>query len=149
MKELTLIIDNWTYPELEEYLLTVNGVISSKVNVEDDEIYIKYDSEKTSIEILIMEISLFLDIKNTPTIIGFNKHSNSTLEDYTLNIKDICCEYCLKSDIEELLLKEGIESINTDYDYHNAFNVNLFIKYNPYILDKSKLEEIEKEINMS
>ena len=46
MQELTLTIDYCDYfsKELEEYLISLKGVIKSKINLANNEINIKYDS---------------------------------------------------------------------------------------------------------
>lgn len=45
MDELTIVIDHWSHKELEEYLMSLNGILDVKIkNDEKLEIYLKYDS---------------------------------------------------------------------------------------------------------
>lgn len=85
-----------------------------------------------------MEILLYLDIVKIPSIISFDKHSKSNIKKDIIVIKDLCCEYCLKGMIDDLLDINGIESAYSDFDYINKYNVNIFITYNYKLLDKEK-----------
>ena len=62
-------------------------------------------------------------------------------------IKDICCEYCLKDMIKELLVVDGIESAYTDFDYVNKYNVNIFITYDDTIINEEKLIDLKNKFN--
>lgn len=62
-------------------------------------------------------------------------------------IKDLCCEYCLKGMMEDLLEIEGIISAYTDFDYTNKYNINIFITYDKILITNKKLEEIERKFN--
>ncbi len=66
--------------------------------------------------------------------------------DKTYN-KDICCEYCLKDMIKELLVVDGIESAYTDFDYVNKYNVNIFITYDDTIINEEKLIDLKNKFN--
>ena len=102
--KLTLKYDYWVDLELQYYLLTINGINKVNIDIDKDEIYVEYDSSLISIKLILMEIDLFLETTGTPYLIAFNKHNDNYLLDYEIVIKDLCCEYCLKSNIEELLL---------------------------------------------
>ena len=83
-----------------------------------------------------------------PSVIAFDKCvSNSHIRKNIIVIKDICCEYCLKDMIKELLVVDGIESAYTDFDYNNKFNVNIFITYNDEIIGKEKINELKEQFN--
>lgn len=62
-------------------------------------------------------------------------------------IKDLCCEYCLKGMMEDLLEIEEIISAYTDFDYTNKYNINIFITYDKILITNKKLEEIERKFN--
>ena len=106
----------------------------------------KYDSEIITLKLLKMEILLYLDIINIPSIISFDKHIKNTKEDIII-IKDLCCEYCLKDMIEDLLEIEGIESTYADFDYNDKIDVKIFITYDDEVIDKNKIREIENKFN--
>lgn len=69
-----------------------------------------------NIYIIEKEIKLFFKIDNTPSVIIFDKNSNEKLNEYVINIQDLCCEYCLYRNIEELLIVDGIINVYSDYD---------------------------------
>ena len=148
MNKITIKIEysNYLNKDLEKYLNTLDGVISSKVNNEEDSVYIEYDASIISLKVLKSELILYLDIKKVPSIISFDKHTNGNVKN-TIIIKDLCCEYCLKGMIEELLEIDGFESAYTDFDYHNKYNVNIFITYNDKIINKEKVEELSNKFN--
>ena len=72
---------------------------------------------------------------------------NSKNKKDTIVIKDLCCEYCLMSMIEDLLEIDGIESAFTDFDYHKKNNVNIFITYNDKLIKNNQLNEIKEKFN--
>jgi len=151
MQELTLTIDYCDYfsKELEEYLISLKGVIKSKINLANNEINIKYDSKLININILKNEILLFLSLNKIPSIISFDKHSINKTINYNIIIKDLCCEYCLKHMIEELLLIDGINSAYSNFNYKNKTNVNLIINYDNNLITKEEIIAISHKFNNS
>lgn len=148
MSELTIIIDCWGHKELKQYLMGLNGVID--VNIKDEkqlEIYIKYNPDLINLKILKYEILLFLDILKIPSLIAFNKHFKEKMIKDTIIINDLCCEYCLKSFIEELLEIEAIKSAYTDFNYIDKYNVNIFISYDDKLLKQNELNSIKNKFN--
>lgn len=93
-----------------------------------------------------MEIFLFLNILKIPSILSFNKHPKDETLGFQMIIKDLCCEYCFKYIIEELFIINGIESVFSDFDY-NCFSYNKNIKYNPKLINKDKLLNLEEKFN--
>lgn len=139
MKELTITFDTiWINNQLVEYLSSLKGVIETKINQSKEEIYIKYNPNLISIKILKLEILLFLDVQKIPSIIAFNKHSKNKTTKTIITIKDICCEYCFKSTIEELLMIDGIESAFSEFsnDYSKSKNVIINIEYDSTLINK-------------
>lgn len=142
MEKITMKFDVFLHKELNEYLVSLKGVSKVIVDIEEGEVDIEYESSIISLKILIKEIEMFLNEKMFP-LIAFDKHNTENIVKKTIVIKDLCCEYCLKDLIEELMYLNGISSIYTDFDYNNKNDVNLFISYNG---EELKLEEIENLI---
>ena len=149
MKELTLKVEHLygIDEEFNMYMLDFNGVEEVKVDNEKLDIYIKYDETKISINRVKLECFLFLGINTIPSLLAFNKHYKQKLEDDIIVINDLCCEYCLKGMIEELLMNEGISKASSDYDYVNKKNVQINISYDESIITKEQLKELEKSLN--
>lgn len=139
---------NMNCNELENYILTLNGVDKVKINTDTDEIYIKYDSTIISIKLLVLEIKLFLDILDTPSIIKFNKFSKKKLINSQLNLGDLCCEYCVKGTIESLMLLNGIEMASVDLDNINYYDVIIKIKYDENKITNKELKQLEQELKL-
>lgn len=150
MDELTLVfdMDTWLTEELEQYLLSLTGIIEAKVS-DEEKIYIKYNSKIISIKILKLEILAFISKLKIPSLISFYKHpKDKTLNAYII-INDICCEYCYKAMIQELLLINGIESAHSEYthEYNSHEPVKISITYNNKMITKEKIKEIEIKLN--
>lgn len=126
--------------ELDNYILSLNGVHDVKTKFDTDEIYIKYDENIISIKVLVLEVKLFVNSVNTPLIKNFNKLSNKKLIDTTLDFGDLCCEYCVKGKIEDLILINGIEMASVDFDNIDYFNVNIKIKYDEKKITKKNIK---------
>lgn len=144
MNKLTLKLDCEIYNEIKSYLLDLNGV--DEVLISKDEITVIYNDEGIDVYMLKSEIELFLEIDKTPSIIGFNKY-NITDNKYDIYINDLCCEYCLKGFIEELLMIDGIVEAYTDFDYVNKKNVKIMIKYDSSVISMDEINNLEKEFN--
>lgn len=147
MSKLTLVIDNWSHKELEEYLLSLNGI--NNVSVQNDKqvvIDILYDDSIIDLNVIKEEIFLFIDANRVLSLIGFDKHFEKETTKEKLILKDICCEFCLKGTIEELFNNDGVEKIVTDFDdiYDREFNFEF--TYDPNILSYEKLNKIIEEI---
>lgn len=148
MKELTITFDNvWLDKELKEYLLSQNGIHNVEIDDKSETINIRYNPKLINIKIIILEILAFMNMLKTPSIILFNKHSNNTLIKTNIIIKDLCCEYCLKGMIEELFLINGIEKVNTNFDYINKKDVLINIEYDNELITKEDIEMLETKFN--
>lgn len=149
MNKLTLKIEysDFLDEELNKYLSSLNGVLFSKVDMEKNEIYVEYDSSIISIKILKMEIILYLNIKNTPSIVSFDKHFGNNIKKDIIIVDDLCCEYCLKGMIEDLFEYDAIKSAYTDFNYVDKKNVNIFITYDDKILKLDELNKIKNKFN--
>ena len=149
MKAITLKIEysDFLNNDLINYLSSLDGVCLSKIDNEKNEIYVEYDSSIISLKLLKMEILLYLDITKIPSIISFDKHSNNVVKKDNIIIKDLCCEYCLKGMLEDLLDTDGIESACTNFDYANKHNVNIFITYDYNLISNDKLKELKEKYN--
>ena len=149
MKELTLKVEHLygIDEEFNAYMLDFNGVKEVKVDKDSLDIYIKYDEEKISINRIKLEVLFFLGLNTIPSLRAFDKHSKEELKEYVITIECLCCEYCLRGMIEELLAIDGIDKANSDYDYSNNINVHINIDYNDKIITKDDIKRIEKEMN--
>lgn len=156
MQELTIIIDYLEHNELKEYLMSLNGILAVTVkNNNNLEINIKYDSQIIGIQRIRMEILLFLDILKIPSILAFDKHSNVTTSKYQFIINDLCCEYCFKGIIDDLLLIEGIEKVTSNFNkeiweektYDEREKVMININYNSHLITLNQIKQIESKIN--
>lgn len=149
MKKLTLKIEysGFLYKELNKYLSSLNGVLFSKVDMENENIYIEYDSAVVSSKILKMEIILYLNLNNTPSIISFDKHYEKDIKEDVIIIEDLCCEYCLKGIIEDLFEYDAIKSASTDFNYVDKKNVNIFITYDDKTMKSEELNKLKNKFN--
>ena len=149
MEKLSLKLDcSVLYDEdLNKYLTSLKGVNLVRIDRNNFDIYIEYDSNVISLKILKYEILYCLNLLRIPSIIGFDKHSTCMISKKKIVIKDLCCEYCLKGMMEDLLEIEGIISAYTDFDYTNKYNINIFITYDKILITNKKLEEIERKFN--
>lgn len=149
MKELTLKVE-YLYgvdEEFELYMKDFNGIEEAKYDKDTLDVYIKYDEIKISLNRIKLEVFLFLGINTIPSLLAFDKHSKNKLEKATITIKDLCCEYCLMGMIEELLFIDGIDKVDSDFDYMNKKNVKFNIMYDENIISADKIKELEKNMN--
>ena len=77
MQKLTLKLDcSVLYDEnLNKYLTSLKGVNLVKIDKNNFDIYIEYNSNIISLKILKYEILYCLNLLRIPSIIGFDKHS--------------------------------------------------------------------------
>lgn len=150
MQKLTLNLDyiNFVEEDLIKYLTSLKGINLVKIDKNNSNIYVEYDSDIISLKILKYEILYCLNLLKTPSIIGFDKHSTCMISKKIV-IKDLCCEYCLKGMIEDLLETEGITSAYTDFDYINKKDVNIYITYDTNLLSLQQIKKIEMLLNNS
>lgn len=149
MQKLTLKLDCSVFydEDLNKYLTSLKGVNLVKIDKNNFAIYIEYNSNIISLKILKYEILYCLNLLRIPSIIGFDKHSTCMISKKKIVIKDLCCEYCLKGMMEDLLEIEGITSAYTDFDYTNKKGVNIYITYDENLITNNSLEEIERKFN--
>ena len=150
MKKIKIKFDYVLYfdEDFNIYLSNLRGVTSADIDKKTNEIIVEYDSSKISLELLTKEILIYLGLDKIPSVIAFDKCvSNSHIRKDIIVIKDICCEYCLKDMIKELLVVDGIESAYTDFDYVNKYNVNIFITYDDTIINEEKLVDLKNKFN--
>lgn len=147
MNELTIRFDNaWVSEPIKEYLSSLKGVLEVYIKADKEEIYIKYDLNLTSIKILKLEMLTFMNV-DIPSIIAFNKYFKTDTTKATITINDLCCEYCLKGMIEELLDMDGIESTYSDFNFNNKDNVTMYITYGNKLITKEQINNIETKFN--
>lgn len=151
MQKLTLKLDCsvFYWKDLVEYLTNLKGINLVKIDNDNSDIYVEYDSNVISLKVLKYEILYCLNLLKTPSIIGFDKHSRCMIFKEEIVIKDLCCEYCLKGMIEDLLEIKGITSAYTDFDYINKKDVNIYITYDTNLLSLQQIKKIEMLLNNS
>ena len=137
-------IDN----SLKEYLINLDGVLNCIVSPSEGKVYVDYESSIIPLKVLKLEILYYLDALKMPSILAFSKYTKEKTKQDIIVIKDICCEYCLKSFISDLLDKDEIISVDTDFDHHNMFNVSVFITYKENEIDKTWLKNLDKNFMM-
>lgn len=136
----------YSFIGLDDYLLSLNGINDVKIDNNDSSVYVEYDSSLMPLKILEKEILLYLDLIKIPSILAFDKYKKNCKK-YTIVIKDLCCEYCLKSMIEELLMVDGINSAYTNFDYVIKNDVNIFITYDEEIVSIDMINNISDRFN--
>lgn len=152
MSELTLVFDDWGHKELKDYLLSLKGI--NNVLISDDDyrliINLKYDSKTINYQVIIMEILLFLNHINMPTLIAFDKHPKNPTSNYKIVRHDTCCEFCFRGAIQDLYNIDGIEAVSSNinkyYDTINDKDIIISINYNPNIISLEKIKEIDANL---
>lgn len=149
MKELTLKLDHLfgINEEFNLYMKDFNGIEDVKYDKDTLDVYIKYDEAKISINRIKLEVLFFLGLNTTPSILAFDKHSKASLNNTHITIEYLCCEYCFCGMIEELLFVEGVEKVDSDFDYINKKNVRINVWYDESIITEEKIKELEKNMN--
>lgn len=136
VNKMKIILDDNVNNEIQEYLLTQEGILEVKIKEIDlfYEIEIKHN-EKTTPLIIMKYIDLFQN-NNQFTIMSFNKKMTNTKKLKYL-VEDICCEYCYKGLVRDLFYRKEINSVKSNFDLKEpAYNVELEIEY-----DKNYKEE--------
>lgn len=156
MNEFTIEIDDWGHKELKEYLISLKGIFDVSIN--DDKqlvVTIKYDSKLITPKIITSEILLFLNIFKIPSILAFDKHPNFKTREYLIVRKDICCDYCFKGAVDELLDIPGIEKVDSNFmeeyflkKYDDQGDIIIKIRYDPSVISLEKMQQIEIELDI-
>ena len=144
MNKITIELDTTLDKGLLEYLKTIEGIENCDIN--EGKLDIVYQ-DKLPLIIIIKEACLYLDILKIPSILSFDKHLTNKLEEYQIVINDLCCEYCLKMDIGELLYVNGINSAYSDYDFDDKDNVTIYITYDKNVISEDELDNFNKKFN--
>lgn len=147
MEKITFKLDFWFAKDLLDYLTQIKGINKAEADIENNSITVLYDSQIISDFIIYKEIELFLDIRKTPSLIAFDKHNKKDLKKYTIVINSLCCEYCLKNNIETLLLEKGVDKVTTDFDYSNKKDVKIEISYDSDYISENKLISLTNDFN--
>lgn len=66
---------------------------------------------------------------------------------YKIIINNLCCEYCLKGMIEELLNYDGIVSASSNFEYNDKQNIEIYITYDKNLITIEKIKKIEYKYN--
>lgn len=134
--------------EFLNYMKSIDGIDDVRIDLDCDEIYVKYDCSIIGLNILKKEIFLFLDLGYIPSIDGFDKYFNGKLNEYVLTIRNLCCEYCLRGMIDEIMLINGIGKVNHNYNGDSKVDIKIYIYYDSNFISADNLLEIENKVNM-
>lgn len=134
--------------------MSLKGILA--IEIKNDElldIYVRYDSRFITPKIIKMEIILFLNITKIPSILSFDKYPKYETANYQIVRDSVCCEYCYKGAIEDLLDIEGIENVQGNYrclfqKYEECEKVIISIKYNPNLISIDEMKQIEFHLNI-
>lgn len=136
---MKIIIDEIVDEELNEFLLTQEGI--EKVEIKEEEystiIEIKYNNKITTPNIILNYIELFIDNKNS-FLLEFDKQSDD-YKQMTYKVEDLCCEYCYKGYVEDLFAEKEIISVTSNHKFPEPYiNTDFEIKYNNLKEDELK-----------
>lgn len=156
MKELYIVIDyyQFTYDELKNYLLSLNGIKEVLVIDIDDllRLDIKYDSNLITDNIIKLEILAFADLLKYPVIYEFDKYTKVETNTYEILRDSVCCEYCYSFFVDELYDTKGIEKVESNF-YLKHFKrrykddkYQITIYYDPNKVSIEKLKELENDL---
>lgn len=144
LDKLTLKYEEVSYfnRELRIYLKNLKGIDNVVLYEDKNTIDISYDKSKIGIKTIFLEVNYFIGNRMYSWLSGFNKHSFKNLENYVLEVKDYCCEFCFYNNFEELFFTEGIDKLNSDFDYDTR-DGRIEVYYDK---EKISLEEIKSLI---
>lgn len=126
--------------DLEKYLTSLKGVRTAKFNDKKEELEVLYDSKIIFLKTLYYEIKEYLKSSDIPLLLGFSKNETTNIKETIIYIPDICCEYCLKDKLEELLFLDGVIKVSTNYD--DLLDANVFITYDETLNKEENLASI-------
>jgi len=140
-----IIFDDMFDENLKEYLMTQDGIESIDLKVKDFmcEMNIEFNHKITP-RIIMYYISLFHK-SQIPVMLGFDKGMKENCKVLKYKVNDMCCEYCYKSLVEDLFNNEFVNSVKSNFFFHNpAFDIEFLIEYSDSY-DKNKLIKYIKE----
>ena len=130
---MKLIFSAILNPELKEYLLTQNGVVSVDFTLNDlmTEANIEF-SEGTNPIIIMKHIELFQKYKY-PCLFEFDKGNKGNFKTLKYVVDEICCEYCFHGLIMDLFENEKIKSVTSNFDLaKRTINTEIIVEYKDY-----------------
>lgn len=145
---MKLVLDDNISPELKEYLLMQEGIVSIEFNKNNslNILDVKYN-EKTTPRIIMQYIELFQ--KNKYSILfEFDKGTTNKFNTLKYTIDDMCCEYCYEGLVMHLFENDKIKSVKSNFDFQKpAFNIELIIEYDTMYSEKELIEYIKEKYN--
>lgn len=134
--------------ELEKYLLMQNGINEVKIAFENSccEITVTHD-KKTTPEIIMKHINLF-EKNKWPIILSFDKGQKENSKTFKHIVADLCCEYCYKGLVQDLFDNENIISVQSNFDFHETYNIEFTIGYKDNYTTEEILEYIKEKANI-
>ena len=141
---MKLILDDVLYDETKNQLLNQKDLKDLSITAHAFITTISFECPNDISPLAIMKQVNFLQQGPYPTILAFNKEFKGQTKTLKYLVKDMCCEYCYKSFVLDLLKYEYINSLKSNFDLDKpAFNIELEIEYINYSEDE--LIQIIKE----
>ena len=155
MRKFSLKTDSFEVKELDEYLLSINGIKEVEIKNEDlVMVTVTYDEKVIVENIVKLEILAFLHALKWPSVYEFDRHSKEKTNIYKIERDSICCEFCYASIIEDLYEIDGILKVESNF-YHKFFlnrhdgeKYYINIYYNPLILTEKDMVDIENNLDI-
>ena len=144
---MKLILDDLINKELEDYLLSQEGIINVDLNNNSflTEINIKFNN-KTNPIIIMKYIELFQKYKYS-VILEIDKGYIGDFKTLKYVVKDMCCDYCYKGLVKKLFDNESIKSVKSNFDFHKpAFNIEFIIEYFKNYDENELIKYINKQL---
>ena len=155
MRKFSLKTDSFEVKELDEYLLSINGIKEVEIKNEDlVSITVKYDESVIVENIVKLEILAFLRALKWPSFYEFDRHSKEKTKIYKIERDSICCEFCYADIIEDLYEITGILKVESNFypkfflNRHDGEKYYINIYYNPLILTEKVMVDIENNLDI-
>ena len=145
---MKLVMHDNVSVELEEYLLTQDGITKADVNF--DGYYVKLDieyNEKVTPIIIMKYIDLFCE-NSYSCLFEFDKESKGKFKVLNYTVKNMCCEYCYMGFVMDLFENNKIKSVKSNFDFNKpAFNIEFLIEYNENYSEQELIKYIKEKYN--
>lgn len=145
---MRLIFNAIFSPELKEYLLAQNGVISVEFTLKDfmTEANIEF-TDGTNPIIIMKHIELFEKYKYS-NLVEFDKVREGKTKILKYIVDDMCCEYCYMGLVMDLFENDRIKSVKSNFDFKTpAFNIEFIIEYDEKYEEKDLIKYIQEKYN--
>lgn len=155
MSELTLKIDSFEINELDDYLLSLNGIKEVTITNENlVSVDVKYDEKLITEDIVKLEILAFIHALKWPSYYEFDRHFNGKTKLYMIERDSICCEFCYAEVLEQLYDIKEIKKVESNFydkffkNRHDSKKYYIKVYYDSNVLNEEKMKEIENELEI-